>query len=242
MERSLDEYRLKRFEMIEDNLKEIRDNIAEAAVKDGRNPEEITLMAVTKTVEPCYINHAIECGIDLIGENKVQEFLGKKDELNLSGVDSHLIGHLQTNKVRQIVGEVSIIQSVDRLKVAREISKQSLKKELVTDILLQVNIGKEESKYGFDYDAVKDAFYEISELPGVNVRGLMAIPPICEGKELRDYFARMRKLYVDIKDENKDNDSISVLSMGMSSDYVPAILEGATLVRVGSSIFGERTY
>lgn len=238
----MDEYRLERFRMIEDNLERIRDNIGEAAIKSGRNPDDVSLMAVTKTVEPCYINHAIECGVTLIGENKVQEFLGKKDELDLYGVEAHLIGHLQTNKVRQIVGEVSMIESVDRIKVAGEISKQSKKKDLVTDILLQVNIGNEESKTGFSYDEVKDAFSEISELPGLRIRGLMAIPPICEGKELRDYFARMRQLYVDIKAENKDNDSISVLSMGMSSDYVPAILEGATLVRVGSSIFGERTY
>ena len=135
-----------------------------------------------------------------------------------------------------------MIQSVDRIKVAKEISKQSVKRDLQTNILLQVNIGEEESKFGFQYEQVKDAFYEISEMPGVNIKGLMAIPPICEEKELRNYFANMRQLYVDIKAENKDNDSISVLSMGMSSDYVPAILEGATLVRVGSSIFGKRTY
>lgn len=242
MEKSLDEYRLERCKDIEENLKEIRNNIGEAAIKSGRNPEDITLMAVTKTVEPYFINHAIDCGIDLIGENKVQEFNSKKEELNLSLADAHLIGHLQTNKVKQIVGEVSMIQSVDRIKVAKEISKQSLKRDLVTDILLQVNIGEEESKFGFQYDQVMDAFYEIKELPGVNIKGLMAIPPISEESELRRYFANMRKLYVDIKAKNKDNDNISVLSMGMSSDYVPAILEGATLVRVGSSIFGSRTY
>lgn len=242
-ERSLSEYREARCRDIEENLKEIRENLAEAAVRSGRAPEDVKLMAVTKTVEPFFINHAIHCGVDLIGENRVQEFLGKKPELDLDGVDCHLIGHLQTNKVKQIVGEVSTIQSVDSLKVANEISKQSVKKDLVTKILLEVNVGEEESKSGMDYDAVPDLLPAIAELPGLSVEGLMAIPPICEDEAvLRGYFSKMNQLYVDMKAQNIDNININILSMGMSADYVQAVLEGATLVRVGSSLFGARIY
>lgn len=242
-ERSLTEYREARCKDIEENIKEIRDNIAEAAIRSGRSPEDVRLMAVTKTVEPFFINHAIHCSIDLIGENRVQEFLGKKPELDLDGVDCHLIGHLQTNKVRQIVGEVSTIQSVDSLKVAKEISKQSVKNDLVTKILLEVNVGDEASKSGMPYEAVKDLLPEIAALPGLSVEGLMAIPPICEDEAvLRRYFSKMHQLYVDMKDENIDNININTLSMGMSADYVQAILEGSTLVRVGSSLFGARVY
>lgn len=242
-ERSLSEYREARCRDIEENLKEIRENLAEAAVRSGRAPEDVKLMAVTKTVEPYFINHAIRCGVDLIGENRVQEFLGKKPELELDGVDCHLIGHLQTNKVKQIVGEVSTIQSVDSLKVANEISKQSVKKDLVTKILLEVNVGEEESKSGMEYDAVPDLLPAIAELPGLSVEGLMAIPPICEDEAvLRGYFSKMNQLYVDMKAQNIDNININILSMGMSADYVQAVLEGATLVRVGSSLFGARVY
>lgn len=242
-EKSFTEYRAQRCKDIEENLKEIRDNMAEAAIQSGRKPEDIQLMAVTKTVEPYFINHAIHCGIDLIGENRVQEFLGKKQELDLEGVDCHLIGHLQTNKVRQIVGEVSTIQSVDSLKVAKEISKQSVKNDLVTKILLEVNVGEEASKSGMDYDAVKDLLPEIATLPGLQVEGFMAIPPICDEESvLRGYFSKMNQLYVDMKGENIDNININILSMGMSADYVQAIQEGSTLVRVGSSLFGARVY
>lgn len=241
-ERSLTEYREERCRDIEENIKEIRDNIAEAAIKSGRNPEDVHLMAVTKTVEPYFINHAIHCGIDLIGENRVQEFLGKKPELDLDGVDCHLIGHLQTNKVRQIVGEVSTIQSVDSVKVAKEISKQSVKNGLVTKILLEVNVGEEESKSGMDYAAAPNLLAEIAALPGLSVEGFMAIPPICDEVTLRGYFSRMHQLYVDMKSKNIDNSNINILSMGMSADYVQAILEGSTLVRVGSSLFGARIY
>ena len=242
-ERSLTEYREQRCRDIEENIREIRDNIAEAAIESGRSPEEIRLMAVTKTVEPYFINHSIRCGIDLIGENRVQEFLGKKPELELDGVDCHLIGHLQTNKVRQIVGEVSTIQSVDSLKVAKEISKQSVKNDLVTKVLLEVNVGEEDSKSGMPFDAVPELLAEIAELPGLLVEGFMAIPPLwAEGEELRGYFSKMHQLYVDMGAKNIDNININTLSMGMSADYAEAIREGATLVRVGSSLFGARIY
>ncbi len=237
------EYRKKRCECIDENLKRIRENIAVAAKGSGRDESAVKLMAVTKTVEPYFINHAISRGIDLIGENRVQELMSKKDDLHLDGVDVHLIGHLQTNKVKQIVGEVSTIQSVDSVKVAKEISKQSLAKDLITDVLLEVNIGEEDSKSGVTYDSAVDICHEISEFPGIRVQGLMAIPPICDDNvELRRFFYNMHKLFVDIESKKIDNINMHILSMGMSSDYSEAILEGANLVRVGSAMFGARVY
>ena len=231
-----------RCERISENLKRIRYEIAEAAIKSGRNPEDIQLMAVTKTVETRFINHAIsECGIDLIGENKVQEYLSKEDEL--LPCEAHLIGHLQTNKVRQIVGKVKCIQSVDSVKVAREISKQSLQKGFTTDILLEVNIGHDEAKYGILPEALDETLSEIAELEAIKVRGLMTIPPICDDiVKTQQFFENMYRLFLDIQAKKSDNINISVLSQGMSADFVPAIMAGSNLVRVGSAIFGDRTY
>ena len=232
-----------RFSNIEHNLNVIRENIELAARKSGRTSDDIKLMAVTKTVEPIFINHAIDCGIDLIGENKVQEFLSKEEFLKLDNCKAHLIGHLQTNKVRQIVGKVEMIESVDSIKLAREISKQSEKIGICTDCLIEVNIGEEESKTGIKYDEVMKLIEEIISLPSIKIRGLMSIPPICENvSELCKYFEKMTQLFIDIKAENIDNIDMSVLSMGMSGDYKEAIACGANLVRVGSSIFGPRMY
>jgi len=243
MEKSLPEYREERCASITENLKRIRDEVAEAAVKSGRTPEEVHLMAVTKTVDAYFVNHALRQGIDLIGENYVQEILAKKPELQLDGKQLHLIGHLQTNKVKQVITEVDAIQSVDSLKLAKEISKQAVKHGISCPVLLEVNIGNEASKSGIPYDGVKDLISEIATLPGLQVEGLMTIPPICQDEaEVRGYFAKMQKLYVDMKLQKIDNVSMKILSMGMSADYVPAILEGANLVRVGSAIFGARTY
>lgn len=232
-----------RFNAIEENYKVIRENIEKSASVSGRSVQDIKFMAVTKTVEPKYINHALSLGIDLIGENKVQEFLSKKDELNLDGVKKHLIGHLQSNKVKKIVGEVDMIESVDSVDIAREIGKQSVKAGLCTDILLEVNIGGEESKTGMDLSLLNDSLYEIAEIDGVKIKGLMAVPPICEDKvKLRSYFEDMYKLYVDFRSKNIDNVSMEILSLGMSSDYTDAIECGSNLVRVGSSLFGMRSY
>lgn len=232
-----------RFKAIEENYKLITENIAKSAAACGRNAGDIKFMAVTKTVEPKYINHALSLGIDLIGENKVQEFLSKKDELNLGGVEKHLIGHLQSNKVKKIVGETDMIESVDSVDIAREIGRQSVKAGLCTDILLEVNIGGEESKTGMDPALLDGSLYEIAEIEGVKIRGLMAVPPICEDKfKLRSYFEDMYKLYVDFKDKNIDNVSMEILSLGMSSDYTDAIECGSNLVRVGSALFGMRSY
>ena len=231
-----------RFDTIEANLAFIRSEIADAAKKSGRTPDEIHLMAVTKTVEPIFINHALSCGVDLIGENKVQELLSKEPFLNLDGVDVHLIGHLQTNKVRQILPHVSTIQSVDSIKLAREIAKQAEKIEKDIQCLIEVNVGDEESKTGIPMQEVPALLEEMAQLPRVKVKGLMAIPPICEESILLQYFEKMREMFVDIQAKKMDNINMDILSMGMSSDYKLAILHGATMVRIGSSIFGPRLY
>lgn len=232
-----------RFKNIEYNLAVIRQKIADAAKESGRKPEDVKLMAVTKTVEPIFINHAIDCGIDLIGENKVQEFLSKKPYLKLDGCEAHLIGHLQTNKVRQIVSEVSMIQSVDSIKLAREISKRSEAAGVTTECLIEVNIGDEESKTGLDPSLLMQTLEEISLLPSIKVKGLMTIPPICDDdSQLRKYFSQMNEIFVDIKAKKIDNIDMSILSMGMSGDYEQAVRCGSNLVRVGSAIFGPRLY
>ncbi|NLB37437.1 MAG: YggS family pyridoxal phosphate-dependent enzyme [Clostridiales bacterium] len=228
---------------IGENIKRIRYNISEAAVKAGRSPEEVRLMAVTKTVEPVFINRAIECGIDLIGENRVQEFLSKRGELSLENVEAHFIGHLQTNKVRQIIGIVDMIQAVDSVRLAKEISKCSIKQSLTTKILLEVNIGGEESKFGFTPDGLINSVIEIAQFEGIEIKGMMTVPPISENPDsLRSFFSNLRQLFIDIEGKKLDNVNMSILSMGMSEDYVEAVTEGSTMVRVGSAIFGNRNY
>ena len=225
------------------NYHVICERIAEAAVKSGRKPEDIRFMAVTKTVEPAVINAAIEEGVTLIGENRVQEFLGKAPELHLEGIEKHLIGHLQKNKVRQIVGKVDMIESVDSVEIAREIAKRSEMQGITTPVLLEVNIGGEDSKFGFAPDTLEENLAQISELSHIRVEGLMSIPPICEQKaQIRQFFSQMNELYIDFSSKIFNNINMNILSMGMSADYYEAILEGANLVRVGSALFGERIY
>lgn len=232
-----------RFKNIEHNIAVIKSKIATAAIESGRNPEDVKLMAVTKTVEPVFINHAIECGIDLIGENKVQEFLGKKPYLNLDNCKAHLIGHLQTNKVRQIITEVDMIQSVDSVKLAKEISKRCQALDITTECLIEVNIGEEESKTGLDLASLDEMLAEISLLPNIKIKGLMTIPPICDDEnELNKYFSKMNEIFIDIKSKKLDNIDMCILSMGMSGDYEAAVRNGSDLVRVGSAIFGPRIY
>ena len=238
---SFDENRCK---VISENLELIRENISNSAVKSGRTYEDIKLMAVTKTVPVEYINYSIDnCGIKLIGENKVQEFLSKKDELHLSGVEKHLIGHLQTNKVKKIIPLVDMIQSVDSLHLAEEISKQALNNNINVKILLEVNIGSEESKTGFDKCKFFEVMAQISELQGITVNGIMTIPPICDNeKDLRNYFMTMSQYFETIKEKKYKNFNMEILSMGMSGDYTQAIECGANLVRIGSLIYGARIY
>ena len=229
---------------ISENLKLIRENISTAAIKSGRSPQDIQLMAVTKTVPVEYINYSIDnCGVDLIGENKVQEFLSKKDALHLENVGKHLIGHLQTNKVKKILPLVDMIQSVDSLHLAEEISKQAVNNECNCKILLEVNVGNEESKTGFDKEQFFDSLARISELPNVTVNGIMTIPPICgDENELKKYFLTMSQYFNDIKEKGYKNFNMKILSMGMSGDYELAIECGANLVRIGSLIYGARIY
>lgn len=236
----LDENRMK---SVEENYLRILNTVKECAVKAGRSENDVRLMCVTKTVEPPYINKAIELGADLIGENRVQEYLGKKDDLNLSGVERHLIGHLQTNKVRQIVGEVDMIESVSSVKLAKEISRVAALRGVTVNCLAEVNIGKEESKSGIYLEQLSDSLYEIAELPNIKIKGLMTIPPVCETQdEARGYFAQLRQSFIDIKDKKIDNIDMEILSMGMSGDFEAAIAEGSNIVRVGSAIFGARRY
>ena len=230
------------FSYLDRNYAEIKERIAAAAAASGRQPEEIKLMAVTKTVALPPINHMISLGVDLIGENKDQELLSKTDFLNTDGLQMHIIGHLQSNKVRKIIGIVSMIESVDSVELAREISKRSILAGTTTDILLEVNIGREEAKTGFDYDEALERASEISELENVRIRGFMAVPPICEGDEVRKYFAKMNTLYMDSKSKLGNGSLIDTLSLGMSADFEDAIKEGSTLVRVGSALFGARCY
>ena len=228
---------------LKENYFSIQEKIAAAAKSSGRKPEEITLLAATKTVPVELINYGIDLGIRYLGENKVQEFLSKYDSYDRSRCHLQFIGHLQTNKVKQIVGKVELIQSVDSVKLAREIAKYSCALNITTPVLVEVNIGGEENKSGVAPEKTKDLLAEISQIQGILVKGLMAIPPICEkNSEIRRFFASMRKLFIDIRGENIDNVTMDILSMGMSSDYIEAIEEGANMVRIGSSLFGARNY
>ena len=242
MEKSSNEYD-QRFLSLEENVKVIRNHIGEAAIKSGRNPQDITLLAATKTVPVQVINKGIELGIDYIGENKVQELCDKYDELDLAHCNCQFIGHLQTNKVKNLIGKVSMIQSVDSPHLAQEISRLSAAQSVATDILIEVNIGCEENKSGVLPQNLDELLSHISVLPAIHIRGLMAIPPICENNsEIRQYFLNMYKYFIDIKGKKIDNISMDYLSMGMSGDYAQAILEGANMVRVGSALFGARIY
>ena len=228
---------------VEYNYKLINERIAAAAQKVGKSREDITFLAATKTVEPEVINHAISLGLEYIGENKVQELLSKYDNYNLEKCSLQFIGHLQTNKVRQIVDKVDLIQSVDSVKLANEIAKQSLKLNKTTDILVEVNIGREENKSGVYPENLEDLLCEISKIEGISVKGLMTIPPICDNKhKISKYFNNMHNIFIDISQKKLDNISMTILSMGMSADYYEAILEGANMVRIGSSLFGARDY
>ena len=228
---------------VEYNYKVINERIAEAAQKIGKKREDITFLAATKTVDTATINHAISLGLDHIGENRVQELLSKYEDYNLENCSLQFIGHLQTNKVRQIAGKVDLIQSVDSLKLAKEISKESKKRNITTDILVEVNIGREENKSGVFEEQLEELLCQIAELESISVKGLMTIPPICDNtRKIQKYFNNMHKLFIDISQKKLDNINMSILSMGMSADYYEAILEGANMVRVGSSLFGARNY
>lgn len=228
---------------VEYNFKTIQENIWNAASSVGKSGSDITFLAATKTVSPEVINYAISLGLDHIGENKVQELLSKYDYYNLEKCSLQFIGHLQTNKVRQIIDKVDLIQSVDSVKLAQEISNQAVKHGRVCDVLVEVNIGKEENKSGVLPEMLEELLNNISNFKGINVKGLMTIPPICDNtQKIRKYFENMHNIFIDISSKKIDNISMDILSMGMSADYREAILEGATMIRVGSALFGPRLY
>ena len=230
-------------EEIARNVAHVREEIRRAALEAGRQPEEILLAAATKTNDAERVRAAIEAGVDICGENRVQEMLEKNALGAYSGVPLHFIGHLQKNKVRQVVGLCDLIESADSLALLQEISRTAEKRGLTQDVLLEINIGREESKSGFLPEALDEALAGASELPAVRVRGLMAIPPICtHPEENRPFFLQMQKLFVDNRGKKYDNVRMDFLSMGMSGDYTEAVRCGATLVRVGSGIFGPRIY
>ena len=214
-----------------------------ACIQAGRADSSVRLLAVTKTVDAERINSVIRQGVGQIGENRVQEFLRKREDINLKNTAVHLIGHLQTNKVKQIVGNVQMIQSVDSFRLAQAISGRSKELSIVTPVLVEVNIGGEEAKSGVEPENLESLLCQISDLPGIRVRGLMTVPPILHKEtEKRKIFSKMYQLFVDIADKKIDNIDMQELSMGMSGDYREAILEGSTMVRIGSALFGERQY
>ena len=228
--------------MLCENLKKVEDNVDAACKKAGRSRDEVTLIAVSKTKPVEMLSTIYNQGIRDFGENKVQEMCDKMEQLP-SDIRWHMIGHLQTNKVKYIVGHTTLIHSVDSLHLAKEIEKQAEKKDVTVDILVEVNIAEEESKFGIHKEETYELVRQIAALPHVHICGLMTIAPYVENPEdNRMYFRGIRQLSVDIAEQNIDNVDMDVLSMGMTGDYMVAIEEGATIVRVGTGIFGERNY
>ena len=228
---------------IAENVKLVKENIAAAAIRCGRDPKEIKLVAATKMNDASRVREAIAAGVDICGENRVQELQEKLAQGAYDGCPLHFIGHLQKNKVKNIVGKVELIHSVDSVSLAQEINRRAAALGITQDILLEVNIGAEENKSGFAPDELAGALDEIAQFSSVRVLGLMAIPPICASpEENRPYFAQMKQLFIDIGQKKYDNVCMLLLSMGMSADYEVAVEEGASLVRVGTGIFGARNY
>lgn len=218
---------------------EIKENIAR--IKEALGGAK--LLAATKTIDAETINFAIECGVDAVGENKVQEVLEKYDKLRLGDAEYHFIGRLQTNKVKYIVDKVDMIESVDREALALEIEKRCAAIGKIMPVLVEVNVGGEESKGGIKPEELSTFCEFLSTLPHIKLRGLMAIPPkAAEGAKNDEYFSKMSKIFIDIRAKNVDNSNINILSMGMSGDYADALKNGSTEIRIGSAIFGERVY
>ena len=228
---------------IAQNVAYIRAQLREAAIAAGRNPEEIQLCAATKMNDAEAVRQAIAAGVDCCGENRVQELTQKQAQNAYTGAPVHFIGHLQTNKVKQVVGKVDLIQSVDSVRLLQAIQKEAARQGILQDILLEVNVGKEESKSGFDAGALDAVLATMADFPNLRMRGLMAIPPICENSaDSVKFFQEMYNLSVDIMRKKYDNVWVDVLSMGMSDDFREAISCGSTMIRVGTAIFGARDY
>ncbi len=227
---------------IKQNIQIVEEKITAAAERAGRKREDVLLLAVSKTKPVEVIREAVACGLTSLGENKVQEIMEKYEPMG-DGVHWHLIGHLQTNKVKYIIDKVDMIHSVESLRLAEEINKRAAAKSLVMDVLVEVNMAEEESKFGIQPERVEEFLHQIALLPHIRVRGLMTVAPFVENpEENRVYFRKMRELLVDMNQKKIDNINMDVLSMGMTGDYEVAIEEGATIVRVGTGIFGERYY
>lgn len=227
---------------IKENLSEIEKKIQAACERTGRTREEVTLIAVTKTKPVEDIREVIDYGINDIGENKVQEILMKYPEFQEQLI-WHMIGHLQTNKVKMIIDQVDLIHSVDSLKLAAKINDEAKKIDKVQKILIQINIAEEESKFGLEVDDVEELIRDIAKLPNIMIKGLMTIAPFVEdSEENRGIFRQMTQIFVDINKKNIDNVIMNTLSMGMTNDYEVAIEEGSTMVRIGTAIFGQRNY
>ena len=228
--------------MVSENLEQVKANIEAACKRVGRDPKDVRLVAVSKTKPISLIEEAIEAGQDTFGENKVQEMCDKMEVLP-DNIKWHMIGHLQRNKVKYIVDKVAMIHSVDSFRLAETIEKEAAKKDVIVPILIEVNVAQEESKFGLKPEEVLPFIEEIAGFSHIQIKGLMTIAPYTEDPESnREYFREIKKLSVDIRDKNIDNVSMDVLSMGMTGDYMVAVEEGATMVRVGTGIFGERNY
>ena len=228
--------------MIQENIKLVEENIKKACEKVGRDVNEVTLIAVSKTKPYTAIEEALPTGVKDYGENKVQE-LCDKYEILPKDIKWHMIGHLQRNKVKYLVGKASLIHSVDSIRLAEQIEKEYAIADEIANILIEVNMAQEESKFGITSEETEQLVREIAKFPHIRIKGLMTIAPYTDNPESnRVYFRNMKKLSVDIENKNIDNVSMSVLSMGMTGDYQVAVEEGATLVRVGTGIFGERNY
>lgn len=228
--------------MIRENLESVRERLKTACTEAGRNPEEVTLIAVSKTKPLWMLEEAYEAGVRDFGENKVQELVEKAEKMP-SDIRWHMIGHLQRNKVKAVIDKAYLIHSVDSLRLAEEISKEAQKRGLVMKILIEVNVAGEESKFGVAPDGAEELIRSIADLPGVLICGLMTIAPFVENpEENRVFFKSLKNLSVDIKEKNIDNVTMDFLSMGMTGDYEVAAQEGAACVRVGTGIFGERSY
>lgn len=228
--------------MLKDNLAQVQKNIETACRKAGRDVSEVTLIAVSKTKPIEMLQEIYDAGMRTFGENKVQEMMDKEAVMP-KDIRWHMIGHLQRNKVKYLMGKAALIHSVDSMRLAEEISTQSVKHQVETDILVEVNIAEEESKFGITKEEAIQLVTDISKLPNTHIKGLMTIAPFVDDPEdNRKYFQQIKQLSVDIKNKNIDNVSMEILSMGMTGDYMVAIEEGATMVRVGTGIFGERNY
>ncbi len=228
---------------IAENVAKILSDIEKAALAAGRDPKEITLCAATKMNDADRVRQAIAAGVRCCGENRVQELTAKLADNAYEGADLHFIGHLQTNKVKQVVGKVSLIQSVDSLRLLEAIEKEAAKQGIVQDILLEINIGEEASKSGLQAADVYQMLQKVAASANLRVKGLMAIPPVCQNPGDNDkFFEEMCNLSVDITAKKYDNVCMEILSMGMSDDYADAIAHGSTMIRVGTAIFGARNY